>query len=279
MASYENRRQGGARNLGLKHAKGRYIGFMDADDWADPEMFERMLKKADETGADVVGVDLCRVYEHTMNKGKHEICNTEAQTGIIDDEKRKLLLINMGPVVTKIYDRHFFFDPEFKFCENIAYEDNAATAELVMRYRHFEIVNDTPLYYYYQVNDSTTHSVSKRSCEHRMEAMRLMLSDARNNGALAQFKEAIEYKFANLFYQGTLFSYMLSDLHKEYRFIDSLGKEMKSTFPNFMENRYFVEKTNPEEMKLMRLQQKSTALFLIYFSLKKAYRMIRYKRW
>ena len=33
IASPENRRQGGARNLGLKEAKGRYIGFMDAADW------------------------------------------------------------------------------------------------------------------------------------------------------------------------------------------------------------------------------------------------------
>ena len=66
IASPENRRQGGARNLGLREAQGRYIGFMDADDWVVEDLYERMLEVAKRTGADVVGTDMCRVYEHTM---------------------------------------------------------------------------------------------------------------------------------------------------------------------------------------------------------------------
>lgn len=43
IASPENKRQGGARNLGLKEANGQYIGFMDADDWAALDLFEKWL--------------------------------------------------------------------------------------------------------------------------------------------------------------------------------------------------------------------------------------------
>ena len=49
IASPENRRQGGARNLGLKAAKGQYIGFMDSDDWAKEDLFERMVALARRT--------------------------------------------------------------------------------------------------------------------------------------------------------------------------------------------------------------------------------------
>ena len=41
VASPENRRQGGARNLGLREAQGRYIGFMDADDWVVEDLYDR----------------------------------------------------------------------------------------------------------------------------------------------------------------------------------------------------------------------------------------------
>ena len=62
VASPENRRQGGARNLGLQEAQGRYIGFMDADDWVVEDLYERMVELAKRTGADVVGTDMSRVY-------------------------------------------------------------------------------------------------------------------------------------------------------------------------------------------------------------------------
>ena len=40
----ENRGLAEARNLGLQHAAGQYIGFVDADDTVAPNMFETMLR-------------------------------------------------------------------------------------------------------------------------------------------------------------------------------------------------------------------------------------------
>ena len=41
----ENEGQGIARNLGIKKAKGKYIGFVDPDDWVDIQMFEKCIIK------------------------------------------------------------------------------------------------------------------------------------------------------------------------------------------------------------------------------------------
>ncbi len=40
-----------ARNAGLKLAEGEYIGFVDSDDYIEPEMYERLLKGMEESGA------------------------------------------------------------------------------------------------------------------------------------------------------------------------------------------------------------------------------------
>lgn len=50
----ENGGLGPARNTGLDHAKGDYVGFVDSDDWVDPDMYQRLYEKAQETDADAV---------------------------------------------------------------------------------------------------------------------------------------------------------------------------------------------------------------------------------
>lgn len=48
----KNGRQGTARNIGLQYATGKYIGFVDADDWIEPDMYEHMYLIAEEYSVD-----------------------------------------------------------------------------------------------------------------------------------------------------------------------------------------------------------------------------------
>lgn len=54
-----NGRAASARNAGLRIAKGEYIAFVDADDWIEPEMYERMIG----TSVDVCLCDYAR-FDH-----------------------------------------------------------------------------------------------------------------------------------------------------------------------------------------------------------------------
>ncbi len=58
----ENAGVSAARNAGIHGANGRYVGFVDSDDWIDPNMFSRLLKAAEETKADIVMCDATTVY-------------------------------------------------------------------------------------------------------------------------------------------------------------------------------------------------------------------------
>lgn len=278
IESQENGRQGAARNKGIQAAKGEFLGFMDADDWVVPDTYECVLKKAEETGADVVGFDICIVYEHTMIPTERIACNTMDQTGIIDSEKRAKLLLHSGPFSTKIYRREFFFDPPFAFPEKIAYEDNAVLVDLVMRIKHFEHIPEVKCFYY-QHQASTTHYVTQKNIDDRVTSMRIMLKSAKRRDAIDEYHKEIEFHFAKLFYANTLFSYMQSKLKHSMKFVKMLGDEIKREFPDFMENSYFQETLDDEQRKWIKLQQKSTFIFYMYYNLKKFYRMKRYGRW
>ncbi len=58
----ENRGLSAARNLGIDHAKGEYLGFVDSDDWIEPDMYERLLHAAEESRADIAVCGRFREY-------------------------------------------------------------------------------------------------------------------------------------------------------------------------------------------------------------------------
>ena len=48
-----------ARNYGLEHASGAYVGFVDSDDYTDIEMYQKLYEKAKQENADIV---VCGYY-------------------------------------------------------------------------------------------------------------------------------------------------------------------------------------------------------------------------
>ena len=274
IASPVNKKQGGAKNLGLSQAAGEWIGFIDSDDWVTPDFYERLLGKAEETGADMVGCDYHLTHEHSMKIGRVVHNNTKEQTGILNQEKYRSLILDSGSLVVKIYKRHIIYDYENRFPENIFYEDNAISNSWMLRAGHFEYIEE-PLYYYYQHESSTVHTITEKRCRDRMEAARVMVKEAEKYGFLQEYYPEIESSFTTLFYVNTLFSYMAGVKKKDYRFVKQLGREMKETFPGFMENSYYTERVHAEERKLIRMQMKSTLYFMAYYKLLWTYRNLR----
>ena len=85
----KNSGESNARNTGLKAAGGDYIGFMDCDDWIEPDMYECLVGALEEAGADMAIAGFYREFEED-GKERIEVRNEKTVEPKIFDGKQLL---------------------------------------------------------------------------------------------------------------------------------------------------------------------------------------------
>ena len=148
----KNSGQSYARNVGIKMAKGEFVGFVDSDDYIEPLMYESMLESAEKNDADIVVCKL-QLVEPTGKIIKvvgyddtHVFNKLEATREILKDD-----MIPSFPV-NKIYKRHLFKDIEFPIGR--IFEDTATIYKLF--YKSDKVVTISYMGYNYIQNPCGT---------------------------------------------------------------------------------------------------------------------------
>ena len=84
------------RNLGIEKANGKYIMFVDSDDWIDSNMIEAMYKKAEENKLDLV---MCSYIREFKDHSKEKRFNLPEEIIYKEDKvKNELLRKLVGPI-------------------------------------------------------------------------------------------------------------------------------------------------------------------------------------
>lgn len=158
----KNGGQSSARNMGLLKATGKYIGFVDSDDWIHPEMFSylyMLIKKYDCDVADISAVfakdfvELPREEEKiNVYEGKKEILRNYMLSGISDS-------VGQFSVCRKLYKRELFNNN--RFLEGRIYEDILINFEVLSQAKKL-VRSNKKLYFYYQDDESTTRNYLNR---------------------------------------------------------------------------------------------------------------------
>ena len=146
LIRHENRGRGAARDTGVAAARGRFIGFVDSDDVADPEMYSLLLGRALETESDVV---VCGYVSFDSNTGETmhlygEGSSTMYGTGLLGNPD--LLTVVSSSVCNKIFRRDLFERARIRFPSG-DFEDLAVTYPLLLAAHRIEKV-DRILYRY-----------------------------------------------------------------------------------------------------------------------------------
>lgn len=107
----ENQGLSGARNAGLSIAKGDYIGYVDGDDWIEPEMYQAMLEACEEEKAQIAVCAYKQIKERENQKDDSNCLeNTEYKTKAaqMETKDRKYVLTRQEALDIYICDNKSF---------------------------------------------------------------------------------------------------------------------------------------------------------------------------
>ncbi|WP_297981997.1 glycosyltransferase [uncultured Methanobrevibacter sp.] len=165
--SQENKGAGNARNNAIKHVSGEYLFFLDADDFLKPTSLKELYDVAIEKSVDFVVYRLINYDENTKEIYENEYYNMDiiyekVKDNIFNFKELGNLIFKFAVTPTsKLYNTKFFLDNNFKFPEDIIFEDEILFYELLLRSEKI-FFYPKHLYYRCRRNDSIISSKDKR---------------------------------------------------------------------------------------------------------------------
>lgn len=148
------------RNKGIRIAKGEYIGFVDADDYIELDMYKKMYQKAEEVKADIV---VCNVRDIFHNNTRISLKLEEGLISVEDIKPKEFLkekYFNLGTAVWhKIFRRSLIEESKIRFINynEVSSEDTIFNLQAMLKAKTIYCI-DKPLYNYIIRDDSLTKS-------------------------------------------------------------------------------------------------------------------------
>ena len=152
-----------ARNIGIKQAYGRYFSFIDADDFLETDMLEKLYTKAKETGADIVIGRLVEIgYDST------EVQRTEVE--LVTKYKDKFFAA--AAFTPAIYSSELITKNNIKFPEGVILgEDILFLAKAVIAANIVEAVPDAKYFYVRHSDSGNSRILSKHKIDSALPAL------------------------------------------------------------------------------------------------------------
>lgn len=224
---------GNSMNMGFDLATGEYIGIVESDDYADPEMFETLYKIASENKLDVVKSGYYYYFSIPEERNeKQEIVSkmlsnkTFCPTTYFKSEMEMVEFFNIKPTIwSSIYRKEFICENNIRFNETpgASYQDASFNFKVWSCAERVQLLQEAFLHYRQDNEASSVNSKGKVFCvcDEYEEMQRFLDAHPEKKGILEYVKNRIKYDSYMWNYE------RLADQYK-FIFIERAAAEFKN---------------------------------------------------
>lgn len=215
-----------ARNYGMKYATGKYIAFIDSDDYIDLDLYEKMMDKALTTDADIVEADFIWEYDHKQVYDYSKVSDLNR------------LMIDIRVVAwNKLYKKELLDSIGVTFSLGLRYEDVDWCYKIIPYVKKFESVKDTYIHYI-QRSESIANTQNKRVRE-IYQILTNVIDYYKENNLFNKYKDQLEYIFIRyIFGSSFLRTILVPDKQLRIEILNEGYDLLTNNFPDFKKNIY-----------------------------------------
>jgi len=170
LINQKNQGQSVARNKGRYLARGEYVAFIDSDDYAKPNMFEKLYNNAIKYKADITMCSVTTLNAKTMRFSDNDTYHTMSifpekfdDRAFLPEETFEFLFrISVAPW-NKIYKRDFLQKNNIIFQEGLYFEDNLYFLEVYLSAKSISLIRDNLIVYRTFSENSTINAAKNDS--------------------------------------------------------------------------------------------------------------------
>lgn len=238
-----------ARNYGMPYATGKYIAFLDSDDYVEETMYEEMYNIAEKENADMVDCDFVWEYPNRKRKDIGEIYKTKKEM----IEKCRVVAWN------KIIKREILEKTKIKFPVGLRYEDMEFFYKLVPYINKVSFIKKCFVHYVQRENSiANTQNVRTKEIFIILDNI---ISYYKEKGLYDEYRDELEYIYVKFLLCSSLKRISkIAEKRERKQAQKETWDNINKKFPNWRKNSILKKKN----LKNLYIKSNNKVTFKIY---------------